>query len=94
MEHVGVSVNSGGSVHYGCILHSVNDRVDGHNISLDLLARVLADLKQDTSQLIDDLISAYQRDLLHLVYGTLPSTKDPPRQPSFVRLFFLVTCCC
>jgi hypothetical protein len=71
IEHVGVSVNSGGSVHYGCVLHSVNDRVDGHSISLDLLARVLADLKQDTSQLIDDLISAYQRDLLHLVYGSV-----------------------
>ena len=92
IEHVGVSVNSGGSVNYGCFLHSVNDRIDGHDISLDLLARVLADLKQDTSQLIDDLISAYQRDLLHLVYGSIDESAEDS-QSSINRFKYVVLVC-
>lgn len=93
IEHVGVSVNSGGSVNYGCILHSVNDRIDGHDISLDLLSRVLADLKQDTSQLIDDLISSYQRDLLHLVYGSTDEKTDHAESSSINRLKYVVLIC-
>jgi WD repeat-containing protein 35 len=67
VEHVGVHVSSSGVVAYGCVLDSVSDRTSGANISLDLISRVLADLKQDTSKLIDDLISSYQRSLLDLV---------------------------
>ena len=68
VEHLGVSVTAGGSVAYGAVLHAINDRIDGCNLSLDDISRVLADLKQDSSQLVDDLISGYQRELLHLVY--------------------------
>eukprot|EP01047_Picozoa_sp_COSAG01_P015353 COSAG01_NODE_768_length_13739_cov_6.271334_13_plen_61_part_00 len=54
-------MTAGGSVSYGCTLHAVHRQTRGVDLSLDLISRVLADLKQDTSQLIDDLISSYQR---------------------------------
>lgn len=68
LEHVGVHVSSGGVVIYGAVLDAVGDRIAGINISIDSISRVLADLKQDTSKLIDDLISSYQRSLLDLVH--------------------------
>ena len=40
--------------------------VDLEDLSLDDISRVLADLKQDSSQLIDDLISAYPLSRLPL----------------------------
>eukprot|EP01052_Picozoa_sp_SAG31_P014017 SAG31_NODE_858_length_11437_cov_38.887049_3_plen_844_part_00 len=67
VEDMGVHVDHQGSVVYGCALEAVLDRVKC-NISLDLLSRVLADLHQDSSELIDSLISEHQRQLLDITY--------------------------
>jgi hypothetical protein len=40
-----------------------------YNISLDHLARILADVQQDSSSIVDSVISQYQCDLLELVYN-------------------------
>ena len=38
------------------------------NISLDHLSRLLVDVQQDSSAIVDSIISQYQRDLLQLVF--------------------------
>ena len=48
-------------------LESVLDRVRS-NISLDLLSRVMVDLQQDSSKLIDSLVAEHQRGLLDIAY--------------------------
>ena len=44
------------------------------NISLDHLARLLVDVQQDSSSIVDSIISQYQRDLLDLIFlGDAPN---------------------
>lgn len=51
----------------GVQLEAVLDRVRDR-ISLDLLSRVMVDLQQDSSKLIDSLVAEHQRGLLDIVY--------------------------
>ena len=51
----------------GVRLEAVLDRTRDQ-ISLDLLSRVMVDLQQDSSQLIDSLVAEHQRGLLDIVY--------------------------
>jgi hypothetical protein len=39
------------------------------DISLDMLSRLLVDVQKDSSQIINDLLSAYQRSLLDMIYS-------------------------
>jgi hypothetical protein len=39
------------------------------DISLDMLSRLLVDVQKDSSQIINDLLSAYQRSLLEMIYS-------------------------
>ncbi len=55
----GMAVHSNGDTHFGLKIESVLDN-DTDHISLDYLARVLMDIRQDSSQIIDSLISSYQ----------------------------------
>mmetsp|Transcript_14391 Transcript_14391/g.18856 ORF Transcript_14391/g.18856 Transcript_14391/m.18856 type:complete len:851 (+) Transcript_14391:129-2681(+) len=73
IETFGLSVNSVGSCFYGMQIESVVDRIrDG--ISLDHLARLLVDVQIDSSQIVDSIISKYQRDVLNLLFtGDAPN---------------------
>jgi WD repeat-containing protein 35 len=51
------------------------DRNKDH-VSLDHLARVLADIHQDSSQILDSVISNYQRDLLQMMFHGDASSRD------------------
>lgn len=66
-EDLSVTINSWGQVIYGADLVEVEDSKDGW-VSLDLLTRVIADLTMDSSQMIDSLLTEYQRNLLDLVF--------------------------
>ncbi len=67
VENFGVHVQVDGLVAYGLKVDAIlNNSAD--NISLDLLARVLVDVNNDSSRIVDSLISEYQRTLLDLVY--------------------------
>ena len=37
-------------------------------LAVDLLCRVLADVHKDSSEIVDSLLSTYQRKLLNMVY--------------------------
>jgi len=67
IETFGLSINSVGSCFYGMQIEAVVDRIrDG--ISLDHLARLLVDVQIDSSQIVDSIVSKYQRDVLNLLF--------------------------
>ena len=73
VETFGMSLNSEGTCFYGMQIEAVMDRIKD-NISLDHLSRILVDVQQDSSSIVDSIISQYQRDLLSLVFrGDAPN---------------------
>jgi len=67
VETFGVSLNAEGTCFYGMQVEAVMDRIKD-NISLDHLARLLVDVQQDSSAIVDSIISQYQRDLMQLIF--------------------------
>ena len=67
VESFGMSLNAEGTCFYGMQLEAVQNRIKD-NISLDHLSRVLVDVHQDSSSIVDSLMSQYQRDLLDVVF--------------------------
>jgi len=67
VETFGVSMNAEGTCFYGMQLEAVMNRIKD-NISLDHLSRIIVDIQQDSSSIVDSVISQYQRDLLDLVF--------------------------
>ncbi len=56
----------------GFVVYSLNLReLEGHNsfMSLDKLSRVVADLSQDSSVVIDSLLTEFQRNFLKIIFG-------------------------
>jgi hypothetical protein len=56
-------------------LEAVMDRIKDH-ISLDHLARLLVDVSEDSSTILDSVCSAYQRRLLQLIFDGEPEHRD------------------
>ena len=67
IETFGVSLNAEGTCFYGLQVEAVMDRIKD-NISLDHLARLLVDVQQDSSSIVDSIISQYQREMMNLVF--------------------------
>ncbi|KAG5192767.1 hypothetical protein JKP88DRAFT_269267 [Tribonema minus] len=73
VETFGVSLNAEGTCFYGMQVEAVMDRIKD-NISLDHLARLLVDVQQDSSSIVDSIISQHQRELLNLMFlGDAPN---------------------
>lgn len=54
-------------------VEAVMDRIKD-NISLDHMARLLVDVQQDSSGIVDSIISQHQRELLNLIFlGDAPN---------------------
>lgn len=67
VETFGVSLNAEGTCFYGLQVEAVMERIKD-NISLDHLSRLLVDVQQDSSAIVDAIISKYQRELMNLVF--------------------------
>ena len=67
VETFGVSLNAEGTCFYGLQVEAVMERIKD-NISLDHLSRLLVDVQQDSSAIVDAIISQYQRELMNLVF--------------------------
>ena len=67
VEMFGCSLNYTGICFYGMQVEAVLDRIKD-NISLDHLARLLVDVHQDSSKIVDACLSAYQRKLMNIIY--------------------------
>eukprot|EP00026_Physarum_polycephalum_P003108 Phypoly_transcript_03117.p1 GENE.Phypoly_transcript_03117~~Phypoly_transcript_03117.p1 ORF type:complete len:804 (+),score=114.88 Phypoly_transcript_03117:150-2561(+) len=68
VEHFGVHLSHDGTTVLGLKIEALLDR-DKTHISLDHLARVLADIHQDSSQILESLMTSYQRSLLSMMFS-------------------------
>jgi hypothetical protein len=75
VETFGCSMNAEGTCFYGMQIEAVLDRIKD-NISLDHLARLLVDVHMDSSKIVDSVISAYQRELLELIFMGDAESRD------------------
>lgn len=67
IENFGMHLNVDGTIIYGMKVEAIIDRTAEH-ISLDHLSRVLVDVHQDSSTIMNDLLSQYQRNLLEMLF--------------------------
>ena len=67
VETFGVSMNASGCNFYGMQIEAVMDRIKD-NISVDHLSRLLVDVAQDSSRIVDSVISAYARRMIDTVF--------------------------
>ena len=67
VETFGISLNAEGTCFYGMQIEAVMDRIKD-KISLDHLARILVDVQQDSTKIVDSVVSQRQRDLLDLMF--------------------------
>ncbi len=67
VEHFGVHMREAGNTIYGLRVEAILQHGADH-VSLDHLSRLLADIHQDSSQIVDSLISSYQRSLLEMTF--------------------------
>lgn len=68
VENFGIHFSKVGTVVYGLTVQCIGASVTEDGLSADLLCRVLADVHEDSSKLVDSLLSSYQRKLLNMVY--------------------------
>jgi len=74
IEDFGIHIDTSGRVIYGCGLLEVVGKRD--KFSLDNISRVMADLFSDSSRLMNNLLTTYQRRLLELVYFGEPLSRN------------------
>ena len=67
VETFGISLNAEGTCFYGMQIEAVMDRIKD-KISLDHLSRILVDVQQDSSRIVDSVVSQRQRDMLDLIF--------------------------
>ena len=67
VENFGMHLNVDGTIVYGIKVEAILDR-DASDVSLDHLSRLLVDVHQDSSKIMNDLLSQYQRSLLDMMF--------------------------
>jgi hypothetical protein len=75
IEEVGTHVDKSGYINYALRLDQIGDKTS--EFSLDDVSTVMADLVEDTSIMIEALLTQFQRRILRSVYG------DTPFRPKF-----------
>lgn len=67
VETFGMHLDVDGTIVYGMFVEAILDR-GSDDVSLDHLSRLLVDVHQDSSQIMNDLLSQYQRSLLDMIF--------------------------
>jgi len=75
VENFGTHIRSDGFVIYGLKIEAVMDH-GADNVSLDLMSRLLMDIQNDSSRIIDSLVSEYQRSILDTIFYGDRETRD------------------
>ncbi len=75
VEEFAVHINSLGYVRYGLEILAINDR-HYDKVSLDHLPRLLVDVLQDSTKIMDTLLTNYQKSLLDLVFQGKSQFRD------------------
>ena len=76
IERIGTYVDKSGFINYGLELQRIGDKTS--NFSLDETTAIMADLVEDTSIMMEALLTQFQRRILKVVYG------DTPFRPKFI----------
>ncbi len=75
VEEFAVHINSRGYVRYGLEILAINER-DHDKVSLDHLPRLLVDVLQDSTTIMDTLLTNYQKSLLDLIFQGKAKFRD------------------
>eukprot|EP01052_Picozoa_sp_SAG31_P016654 SAG31_NODE_1111_length_9858_cov_33.709909_3_plen_622_part_00 len=75
VENFGMHISKLGNSIYGMRIEAILDRGQD-SISLDHLSRLLVDVHQDSSQILESLLSGYQANLLDMIYMGFPLYRD------------------
>lgn len=75
IEHFGINFRDNGTITYGLFVNGIANRIRD-KISLDLLARLLSDVHEDTSELVGNLFSERQRSMLDKTYKGEADNRD------------------
>lgn len=75
IEHFGINFRDNGTITYGLFVNGIANRIRD-KISLDLLARLLSDVHEDTSELVGNLFSERQRAMLDKTYKGEADNRD------------------
>lgn len=67
IENFGMHLNVDGTIMYGMKVEAIMER-KADDVSLDMLSRLLVDVQSDSSKIINDLLSVYQRSLLTMIF--------------------------
>eukprot|EP00948_MAST-09A_sp_MAST-9A-sp1_P004048 g4048.t1 len=67
VEEFGMHLNVDGTMIYGMKIEAIMDRLKD-DVSVDLLSRVLVDVHQDSSEIVNDVLSPYQISLLDMIF--------------------------
>jgi hypothetical protein len=67
VENFGMHLNVDGTILYGMKVEAIMER-KADDVSLDMLSRLLVDVQSDSSKIIGDLLSVYQRSLLTMIF--------------------------
>jgi hypothetical protein len=67
VESFGMHLSADGTVVYGLYVDAIGSRL-ADDVSIDQLSRVLVDVHQDSSRIMNDLMSPYQRTLMDLIF--------------------------
>ncbi|WP_455391729.1 hypothetical protein [[Eubacterium] cellulosolvens] len=76
IERIGTYVDKSGFINYGLELERIGGKTS--NFSLDETTAIVADLVEDTSIMMEALLTQFQRRILKVVYG------DTPFRPKFI----------
>ena len=79
VENFGMHLSVDGTVFYGIKVEAIMDRTSD-NISVDMLARMLVDVHQDSSLIMNDLLSSYQSAMLDTVFLGDKKNRGAPRR--------------
>ena len=80
VEFFGMHLNVSGNIIYGMEIEAIGAR-QKDDVSIDELSRLLVDVHQDSSEIMDDLLTPYQRILIDMVYSG-----DAPNRPKYNML--------
>lgn len=75
VEFFGIHVSTRGSVLFGLHIDSIMTRT-ADSVPVDLLARMAVDIVQDTSKILDDMMSGQQRETMKVIFQGYPEKRS------------------
>jgi len=75
VEVFGMHLSVEGNTMYGMTVDAINER-QMDSLSVDLLSRVVVDVTQDSSRIMESLLSGHQRQILDLVFMGYPEKRE------------------